>query len=131
MTDDTAKFHFTKVLVTDPEAQAAFYCSVLAMREKYRVGADDEGTEPKEIVLASSHGGDPALGLQRRAPGPAPEPGECLLGFTVPDLEAALRRAEQAGGTVDRPPGRVPGFGVSVAFVLDPEGHRLELVERH
>lgn len=125
-----AVFRFTKILVDDTEAQFSFYSSVLGMTEKYRVkqGVDDDALE--EIIMTSAHGGDPALVLLHYLNRPTPPPGEAVLGFNVTDLDAAVRAARTAGGTVATPRKELPEFGISVAFVEDPEGHRLELVQR-
>jgi len=41
----------------------------------------------------------------------------------VPDVEAALARAEELGGTRLMGPDRVPGTDVEIGHLLDPEGH--------
>jgi uncharacterized protein len=41
----------------------------------------------------------------------------------VPDVEAALARAEELGGTRRMGPDRVPGTDVEIGQLLDPEGH--------
>jgi uncharacterized protein len=41
----------------------------------------------------------------------------------VPDVEAALARAEALGGTRRMGPDRVPGTDVEIGQLLDPEGH--------
>ncbi|MGW9131907.1 VOC family protein [Streptomyces sp. NPDC055681] len=124
-----ARFHFTKILVTDPEAQFAFYSSVLGMAEKYRVRNGEGDNALEEIIMTPAGGGDPTLVLLHYLNRPKPTPGEAVLGFSVPDLEATVRQAVAAGGTVAVPPKAMPEFGISVAFVLDPEGHRLELIQ--
>ncbi len=58
-----------------------------------------------------------------------PPPGEAVLGFDVPDVEAAVRAVEAAGGTVDTPIDRMPDLGFAVAFVKDPEGHLIEIAQ--
>jgi lactoylglutathione lyase len=128
MTND-ARFHFTKILVTDPDAQFAFYSSVLGMAEKYRVRHGEGDDALDEIIMTSAAGGDPTLVLLHYLNRPKPAPGEAVLGFSVPDLDATVRLAEAAGGTVAQPPRAMPEFGIRVAFVLDPEGHRLELIQ--
>ena len=52
-----------------------------------------------------------------------------MQGFTTTDIEALVRRAEAAGGSVPAPIHRIEGFGVRVVFVLDPEGHINEVVQ--
>ncbi|MFC8433574.1 VOC family protein [Streptomyces sp. NPDC057253] len=128
MTHD-ARFHFTKILVNDIESQFAFYASVLGMAEKYRYahGTGDDALE--EIIMTSAAGGDPTLVLVHFPNRPGQGPGEAILGFTVPDLDDTVRRVSEAGGTVEQVPFEVSDFKLRAAFVLDPEGHRLELVQ--
>ncbi|WP_413098249.1 VOC family protein [Streptomyces sp. Inha503] len=128
MTHD-ARFHFSKILVTDTESQFAFYSSVLGMAEKYRFRHGEGDDTLEEIIMTSAGGGDPTLVLLHYLNRPKPAPGEAVLGFSVPDLEDTVRRAVEAGGTVAQPPVGVTEFAIKVAFVLDPEGHRLELVQ--
>ncbi len=126
---DDIRFHFSKILVTDLHAQFAFYSSVLGMVEKYRVEHGEGDGALEEIVMTSAHGGDPALVLLHYLHRAKPIPGEAVLGFSVPDVESTVRAAETAGGTVVTPPKEMPEFDISMAYVQDPEGHLLELVQ--
>ncbi|MBF6245599.1 VOC family protein [Nocardia elegans] len=130
MVAEAAVFRFSKILVENTEAQFGFYSSVLGMIEKYRVRTGEGDDALEEIIMTSAHGGDPALVLLHYLNRPAPRPGEAVLGFDVDDVEAVVRAAEKAGGTVAAPPKEMPEFGIVVAFVEDLEGHRLELVQR-
>ena len=46
----------------------------------------------------------------------------------VADLEARLEKAEKLGGKVVQPPTPIPD-GPTIAMVLDPEGHRIGLLQ--
>ena len=50
------------------------------------------------------------------------------LGFSFPDLEAKLREVEEAGATITTPARAVEGL-FTLAFINDPWGTRLELIE--
>ena len=54
--------------------------------------------------------------------------GHIALG--VPDVAAACNRIRQAGGTVTREPGPVKGGKSVIAFVADPDGYKIELIQR-
>lgn len=127
---DAARFHFTKILVNDPDALLGFYSAVFGMKEKYRVAQGEGEGELREIIVTNAAGGDPTLVLLHYVNRPVPTPGETVIGYTVADLDATVRAAETAGGTVETPPKEMPEHGIVVAFVLDPEGHRLELFQR-
>ncbi|MDO4705280.1 lactoylglutathione lyase [Allofranklinella schreckenbergeri] len=54
--------------------------------------------------------------------------GHIALG--VPDAYAACERIRQAGGKITREPGPVKGGTTVIAFVEDPDGYKVELIER-
>jgi lactoylglutathione lyase len=51
------------------------------------------------------------------------------IAFHTDDLEQALQEILAAGATLENGPYRTP-TGSLVAFVQDPDGHRIELVEK-
>jgi lactoylglutathione lyase len=55
--------------------------------------------------------------------------GHIALG--VPDAYAACEKIRAAGGQVSREPGPVKGGTTVIAFVTDPDGYKIELIERH
>ncbi len=54
--------------------------------------------------------------------------GHIALG--VPDAYAACERIRAAGGNVTREPGPVKGGATVIAFVTDPDGYKIELIQR-
>ncbi len=52
------------------------------------------------------------------------------IAIGVPDVAAACDRIRKAGGTVTREPGPVKGGKTVIAFVADPDGYKIELIER-
>lgn len=54
--------------------------------------------------------------------------GHIALG--VPDVVAACNKIRHAGGTVTREPGPVKGGKSVIAFVTDPDGYKIELIQR-
>ena len=52
------------------------------------------------------------------------------IAIDVPDVVATCAQIEQAGGTITRPPGLVKGGATMIAFVQDPDGYKIELIER-
>ncbi|SFT00011.1 VOC family protein [Saccharopolyspora flava] len=123
---DSPRYGFTKIVVNDLDAEFAFYRAVLGRVERTRYEFDTLA----EILMTSPGGTDQSLGLLHFKGKPAPTPGSSVLGFQTADIEDTVRRAEEAGGTVTEPPKEIPEVGVKVAFVQDPEGHVLELVEQ-
>ena len=54
--------------------------------------------------------------------------GHIALG--MPDIYAACDKIRAAGGTVSREPGPVKGGSTVIAFVTDPDGYKIELIQR-
>lgn len=52
------------------------------------------------------------------------------IAIGVPDVMATCAQIEQAGGTITRAPGPVKGGATMIAFVQDPDGYKIELIER-
>ena len=52
------------------------------------------------------------------------------LALGVPDVAAACDRIRDAGGKVVREAGPVKGGSTVIAFVEDPDGYKIELIER-
>ena len=47
----------------------------------------------------------------------------------VPDVAAACQQVRNAGGAVTREPGPIKGGTTVIAFVQDPDGYKIELIE--
>ena len=52
------------------------------------------------------------------------------LAIAVPDAAAAVERIRAAGGVITREAGPVKGGTTVIAFVQDPDGYKIELIER-
>lgn len=52
------------------------------------------------------------------------------LAIAVPDAAAAVERIRTAGGVITREAGPVKGGSTVIAFVQDPDGYKIELIER-
>lgn len=52
------------------------------------------------------------------------------IALAVPDAAAACANIRAAGGNVTREAGPVQGGSTVIAFVTDPDGYKIELIER-
>ena len=52
------------------------------------------------------------------------------LAIGVPDVYAACEKIRAAGGNITREPGPVKGGSTVIAFVTDPDGYKIELIQR-
>jgi lactoylglutathione lyase len=48
----------------------------------------------------------------------------------VPDVKGACERVRKSGGKVTREAGPVKGGSTVIAFVEDPDGYKIEFIER-
>lgn len=117
--------------VGDLQRSIDFYTRVLGMQllrtterpeQKYSLAFVGYGGNPDqaEIELTYNHGVD------RYELGSAY--GHIALG--VPDVYAACDRIRASGGAITREPGPVKGGDTVIAFVTDPDGYKIELIQR-
>ena len=52
------------------------------------------------------------------------------IAIGVSDVVATCDKIRAAGGTITREPGPVKGGATVIAFVQDPDGYKIELIER-
>lgn len=119
--------HHVSFAVVDLPRSAAFYDAALAALGYVRVWTD-------ETAIGYGHpGGGDRFAIKLRGKEVAvPGPG-FHLAFSAQnrDAVAAFHRAALAhGGTDNGPPGLRPHYGLDyyAAFVLDPDGYRIEAV---
>ena len=121
----------TMLRVGDMQRSVTFYTKVLGMKllrttdrpeQKYSlafVGYDDEDST---AVLELTYN----YGVDRYDLGSAF--GHIAIG--VPDVKAACERVRASGGKVTREAGPVKGGTSVIAFVEDPDGYKIEFIER-
>ncbi|TWB25693.1 VOC family protein [Nitrospirillum bahiense] len=123
------QFGFTKLLVWDLDATAAFYKAVASLEELVRVEDEIAGRKIQEILFNPSHEGAATFVLLKFLDAPRASKDEVILGFITDDVDAFARRAVAAGGTEVQAARDMPAHGVRVAFVTDVEGHLIEVVQ--
>jgi lactoylglutathione lyase len=124
------RFLHTMLRVGDLEASLAFYTGVMGMRllrrrdspeGRYTLAFVGYGEESDSTVLELTHNWD----TDRYELGSAY--GHIAIG--VEDIVATCDAIAAAGGRVVRPPGPVKHGTTVIAFVEDPDGYRIELIE--
>ena len=121
----------TMLRVGDLQRSIGFYTGALGMtllrtterpEQKYSLAFLGYGPNPEhaEIELTHNHGVD-AYDLGTAY-------GHIAIG--VPDARAACERVRAHGGAVTREPGPVKGGNTVIAFVTDPDGYKIEFIER-
>jgi lactoylglutathione lyase len=116
--------------VGDLQRSIDFYTKVLGMKllrtterpeQKYTLAFVGYGSNPEhaELELTYNHGVDKYdLGTAY---------GHLAIG--VDDVHAACDRIRASGGTITREPGPVKGGTTMIAFVQDPDGYKIELIQ--
>lgn len=121
----------TMLRVGDLEKSVGFYTGLLGMRElrradvpegKYTLVFVGYGDEKAHTVLELTYN----WGVDRYEPGSAF--GHLALG--VPDIHATVEKLRAAGVKIAREPGPVKFGKTVIAFIEDPDGYKIELIER-
>lgn len=117
----------TKLRVPDLDAAIGFYAAAFG----YTVRARREGPEASEIAFLVLPGDTAELQLARVADGARVDvPARLMhLAFKVDDMATTMAGAVEAGATVVSGPYTLPS-GSIVAFLRDPHGYDLELVQK-
>eukprot|EP01037_Dinobryon_pediforme_P001346 gene1346-1363_t len=125
------RFLHTMIRVGDLERSVAFYTSMLGMKELRRNDVPEgkytlvflgyaSNPEQAEIELTYNYGTDTyEIGT-----------GFGHLAVGVPDVAATCAAIKAAGGKVTREAGPVKFGTTIIAFVEDPDGYKIELIQR-
>ena len=121
----------TMLRVGNLQRSTDFYTRVMGMtllrttdrpEQKYSLAFLGYGSNPEhaEIELTYNHGVDHyELGTAYGH-----------IAIAVPDARAACAAIKAGGGAVTREAGPVAGGSTVIAFVTDPDGYKIELIER-
>jgi lactoylglutathione lyase len=124
----TARFLHTMLRVGDLERSVGFYTQLLGMKELRR----RDVPEGKYTLVFLGYGDGAEIELTYNYGVAQYELGTAFghLALGVPDIVATVEAIRAGGGRVTREPGPVK-FGTTViAFVEDPDGYKIELIER-
>jgi lactoylglutathione lyase len=117
------------IYVSDIERSERFYTEIIGLKVQSRTEIPDV----HEIVLAADQGGGRLQLAERYNDGQAIDHGFALwkIYMNVDDCDEVHQRAVDAGFTSTMAPQRLDRWPVTVAFILDPDGYSIELVQRH
>ncbi len=121
----------TMLRVGDLQRSVAFYTEVLGMRllrttdrpdQKYSLAFVGYDTEEQSAVLELTYN----YGVERYDPGTA----YGHIAIQVDDARKTCEAVRSRGGKVTREAGPVKGGTTVIAFVEDPDGYKIEFIER-
>ncbi len=133
-TPDTSRYRLlhTMIRVLDLDKSIDFYTRLLGMKllrnQDYPSGEFTlvfvgYGDEADETVIELTHN------WGQKEPYALGE-GFGHLAIGVPDIYATCERLEAEGVKIPRPPGPMKHGGSVIAFVEDPDGYKIELIEK-
>lgn len=122
-------YAFTKIIVADLALMERFYCDSLGLKVQARIAVDKPGWALRETILTFGDPSGTLLNLVQYLDRPCPAPGEAVIGLSVDSIDAVIDAATRGGGSVATPPVDVPDHGLRIAYIADPEGHLLELLQ--
>jgi lactoylglutathione lyase len=121
----------TMIRVGDLDRSIRFYTNVLGMRELRRKDYPDGrftlafvgyGDESEQAVLELTHNWDTKAYDLGNGFGP--------VAIAVPDAAKACEAVKAQGGKVTREAGPMKFGGSVIAFVEDPDGYKIEFIQR-
>ena len=126
------RYLHTMVRITDPDRSRAFY---EALGFEFRRDMDivrDGAVEATNYFFGIPGEDEPVLELTYNHDGRTYDLGTAYghIALAVDDLDASLEQLAGQGITPEREPYRVREGGSRLCFVNDPDGYRIELIDR-
>ena len=122
----------TMIRVTDIEKSIAFYCDVLGMRLLRRMDFP-EGRFTLAFVGYADASETAVLELTHNWDTDAYQLGDAYghIAIGVEDVYATCEGVKERNGNVVREAGPMKGGSTVIAFVEDPDGYKVELLQDH
>jgi lactoylglutathione lyase len=126
-----ARFLHTMVRITDPEQSRAFY-EGLGFRFSRDMDIVRDGQLEATNYFFSLGDAENVLELTYNHDGRTYELGTAYghIAIAVDDLDSTLAQLDEQGIEPERPPYTVREGGSRLCFVRDPDGYRIELIDR-
>jgi lactoylglutathione lyase len=125
------RYLHTMYRVTDPEKSRAFY-EALGLEFRRELPIVRDGELEATNYFFGVPGQEEELELTFNHDGRTYEQGTGYghIALAVDDLDATLQRLQAEGIEPERDPYRVREGGSRICFVRDPDGYRIELIDR-
>jgi lactoylglutathione lyase len=127
----TSRYLHTMLRVTDPDRSRAFY-EALGMEFRRESPIVRNGELEATLYFLGFPGQEEELELTFNHDGSTYDLGTAYghVAIGVDDLEATLASLAEQGIEPEKPPYQVREGGSWLCFVKDPDGYRLEIIER-
>jgi lactoylglutathione lyase len=121
----------TMLRVGDMQRSVKFYTELLGMKvlrttdrpeQKYSLTFVGYDTEERSAVIELTYN----YGVAKYELGGA----YGHIALEMPDIKSMCEKVRSGGGKVTREPGPVKGGTTNIAFVEDPDGYKIEFIER-
>ena len=131
MSASNSRFLHTMIRVGNLDRSVAFYTHLLGMKElrrndvpdgKYTLAFVGYGDESSSAVIELTYN----YGVEKYEPGTA----FGHLAVSVPDVAATCEKLRAAGAKITREAGPVKFGTTIIAFIEDPDGYKIELIQR-
>ncbi|WP_158747235.1 lactoylglutathione lyase [Acidisphaera sp. L21] len=127
-----SRYLHTMIRVLDLDKSVAFYTTLMGMKElrrrdvpggRYTLAFVGYGANPDQAEIELTHNWDQKTPYEVGT-------GFGHLAVGVPDVAASCEAVKAGGGKVTRPAGPVQHGTTIIAFVEDPDGYKIELIQR-
>jgi predicted enzyme related to lactoylglutathione lyase len=130
-TEAAVTLNSVRIVAKNAETLGKFYTAAFGLKETNRLqtqGGPELFLNFGDTLDAARANDAPAVVIMQTAAGPAGDPVMHVI-FTVTDAAATAAAAKAAGGTVEREATQFGTSGIFIAFVVDPEGNHIELIQ--
>jgi predicted enzyme related to lactoylglutathione lyase len=114
--------HF-EIIGTDPEGLRGYYGDLFGWEFDTGGPVAEEVSAPGNYGFTDNGGTGDGVGIPGGVGGGPGYDARVIFYVGVPDVEAALQKAESLGGKRRMGPSRAPGTALVVGHFTDPEGH--------
>jgi predicted enzyme related to lactoylglutathione lyase len=117
--------HF-EIIGKDAAKLQSYYSELFGWKIEAAMGPMNYG-----VIQREGNTNSEGIGIGGGIGGPGPDgyPGHVTFYVGVPDVEAALAKAESLGGKRVMGPERIDGAKVEIGLLTDPEGHLVGVVK--
>ena len=134
-TDDAQNFRLLHAMirVRDLDKSIDFYCNKLGMKilrkkdfpgGKFTLAFVGYGSEETDAVVELTHNWGQEEPYSHGS-------GFGHIAVGCKDIYSLCDRLQKEGVSIPRPPGEMMNSGTHIAFVEDPDGYKIELIQRH